>query len=234
MFIMNQNTNQPRQAPTPPVFKSEPLEQNNTNLALWARFEPRGAHVTGLFTSVNAQMAQYTTNVNGFFGLSDQGEVRISLKESQPSNGIYKDIGTIYFNQKSNSMKFYPKDKSLPQLVIFGTNELHPEVAKAIGLSPNSPKLQQQPDQTPTAPRVMADIVGTNAPAQTPTTPALQRSANSAEPVAPSHNPGQNTQEPGSLFHSSHEKPINAQEPGTLFHSAPVDRPAIAKPKFNS
>lgn len=133
----------------PPVFRSEPIEGNKTNLALWARDFETGAHVTGALTLFTQQGQQYTTKVSGFFGLSDKGDVRISLSNVIQENGKYITVGTIYF-QKDNVMTFYPKDKSMPKLSMYATDCLHSEVAKAIGLKSKKPELNlQTPNPAP-------------------------------------------------------------------------------------
>lgn len=143
----NQHNQYPNKPPEPPVFRSVRLENGNaTSLALWAKYDGFGAHVSGNLTIASPNNEQHTIKLNGFFGLSDNGDVRLSLRESLAVDGIYPQIGTIYVNHKDGTMKFHPKDKAIPQLVVYATNVLPLEVAQAIGIKSLTPNHNAAPD----------------------------------------------------------------------------------------
>lgn len=131
---------------TAPVFRSEKLENNPNALALWGRHETKGPHVTGTLTQVDGNGQQFSTKVSGFFKISDRGDVQIPL--STNVNNQYVTVGVLYV-QKTGDLKFYPKDKNQPQLIVKATNVMTAEVADAIGVK--RPEFKRTYDTPPVA-----------------------------------------------------------------------------------
>lgn len=131
---------------TAPVFRSDRLENSPNALALWGRHENKGPHVTGTLTQVDGNGQQFSTKVSGFFKISDRGDVQIPL--STNVNNQYVTVGVLYV-QRTGDLKFYPKDKNQPQLVVKATNVMTPEVADAIGVKrPEAKKTYETPPTT--------------------------------------------------------------------------------------
>lgn len=140
-----------------PVFKSDRLEGSPSSMALWANMEATGPHVKGRLTQVAPTGEQYTTNVTGFFKISEKGDVQIQLSSRQGDR--FGPEGTLYV-QRGGELKFYPKDKAHPQLVVRATDAMSQEVADAIGVKRAEPRQaygqqnhQESVSQAPAAPR---------------------------------------------------------------------------------
>lgn len=137
----------PTNSTTAPVFRSEKLDNSPNALALWGRHETKGPHVTGTLTQVDGNGQQFSTKVSGFFKISDRGDVQIPL--STNVNNQYVTVGVLYI-QKTGDLKFYPKDKNQPQLVVKATNVMTAEVAEAIGVKrPEYKRTYETPSASP-------------------------------------------------------------------------------------
>jgi hypothetical protein len=173
--------NTPNQQPAPvsrqPVFRSQPLENSPAAMVLWGGYENNKPHITGKLTVTSPDGQLSTLNISGFFKINEKGEVQLPL--SSRIGNEYASIGTIYI-QRGN-LRFYPKDRTQPQLQLEATNTLPLEVAEAIGVNHPLAQQQAQPPQD-AAPSAQASVTAAPAPQAAAAQPLAAPQQNHATP----------------------------------------------------